>query len=64
MFLVTQCSRYTQDQLTKLQDDLQSMVDQRDDALLQMANAQEQAHQNAIALRNLQSVLEQFQRGE
>ncbi len=46
------------------QEELQTMLEQREDALLQMSNAQEQAHQNATSLRNLQTVLEQFQRGE
>ena len=46
-----------------MQRELQAMVEERDDALLQMTNAQEQAKQNATALRNLQAVLEEFQRG-
>ena len=39
------------------------MKEERDDALLKMANAQEQADINAESIKNLQTVLEQFQRG-
>ena len=39
------------------------MKEERDDALLKMTNAQDQAHVNAESLKNLQTVLEQFQRG-
>ena len=57
------CSEQTQQELETVQRELQVMVEERDDALLQMTNAQEQAKQNATALRNLQAVLEEFQRG-
>ena len=46
-----------------LESELRTAMAERDDALLQMRNAHEQAQQNATALLNLQSVLEQFQRG-
>ena len=64
LLLPTQCSEHTQLQLEAAQRELQMMMEDRDDALLQMTNAQEQAKQNATALRNLQAVLEEFQRGE
>jgi hypothetical protein len=57
------CSEQTQQELESVQRELQVMMEKRDDALLQMTNAQEQAKQNATALRNLQAVLEEFQRG-
>ena len=57
------CSEQTQQELEAVQRELQVMVEERDDTLLQMTNAQEQAKQNATALRNLQDVLEEFQRG-
>ena len=56
-------SEQTLQELETVQRELQAMVEERDDALLQMTNAQEQAKQNATALRNLQAVLEEFQRG-
>ena len=56
-------SEQTQQELEAVQRELQVMMEERDDALLQMTNAQEQAKQNATALRNLQAVLEEFQRG-
>ena len=57
------CSEQTQQELETVQRELQVMMEERDDALLQMTNAQEQAKQNATALRNLHAVLEEFQRG-
>ena len=56
-------SQHTQHQLETLHKQLLIAEEQRDDALLQMSNAQEQAEQNAAALSNLENVLEQFQRG-
>ena len=56
-------SEQTQQELEAVQRELQVMMEERNDALLQMTNAQEQAKQNATALRNLQAVLEEFQRG-
>lgn len=44
-------------------EQLQAMSEERNDALLKMTNAQEQAKLNAESLKNLQTVLEQFQRG-
>ena len=39
------------------------MKEERDEAVLKMSNAQEQADMNAESIRNLQAVLEQFQKG-
>lgn len=57
-------SDQNQQELTELEQQLQAMKEERDDALLKMTNAQEQADMNAESIRNLQTVLEQFQRGE
>ena len=46
-----------------LEEELKAVNDERDDALLKMTNAQEQAKLNAESMRNLQTVLEEFQRG-
>ena len=56
-------SEQTQQQLDTAERELQVVMEARDDAVLKMTNAQEQARQNAAALRNLQAVLEEFQRG-
>lgn len=40
-----------------------AVKEEKEDALLRMSNAQEQADMNAESLRNLQTVLEQFERG-
>lgn len=61
--LTSLSSEQTQQQLEAAQRELQLVMEERDDALLKMTNAQEQARQNATALRNLQAVLEEFQRG-
>ena len=53
----------TSQQLLQLATELQAVKEERDDALLKLANAQQQADMNAESLRNLQTVLEQFQRG-
>ncbi len=58
-----ECSALKQQQLTELKCELQAVMVERDDALLKMANAQEQANLNAESIKNLQTVLEQFQRG-
>ena len=50
-------------ELGQLESKLQSMKEERDDALLKMANAQEQVNMNVESIKNLQTVLEQFQRG-
>lgn len=50
--------------MAEFEHQLQAMNEERDDALLKMANAQEQADMNAESIRNLQTVLEQFQRGK
>ena len=57
-------SRQASHQLESLQEQLHSVASQRDSAVLQLATAQEQAQQYAVALNNLQMVLEQFQRGQ
>ena len=46
-----------------LEEQLHALAGQRDAAVLQLSVAREEAENNAAALRNLQSVLEQFQRG-
>ena len=56
-------SAWKQQQLGELERQLQATREERDDALLKMENAQEQARMNAESLKNLQAVLEQFQRG-
>lgn len=48
-------------QVESLQTQLHVMAEQRDDALLQLSNAQESANQYLTSLQNLQMVLEQFQ---
>ncbi|KAK2168355.1 hypothetical protein LSH36_17g00045 [Paralvinella palmiformis] len=48
-------------QVESLQTQLHVMAEQRDDALLQLSNAQETANQYQTSLQNLQMVLEQFQ---
>ena len=56
-------SQHTQQQLEDLREQLHVMAAQRDDAFLHLASAQEEAERNAEALHNLQTVLEQFERG-
>ena len=56
-------SRQASHQLESIQEQLHHVASQRDNAVLQLASAQEQAQQYAVALNNLQMVLEQFQRG-
>lgn len=50
--------------MSALEEQLHALAEQRDDALLQLSSAREEAENSAAALRNLQSVLEQFQRGK
>ena len=61
------CCLFSSDQnqqsLAEFEQQLLALKEERDDALLKMTNAQEQADMNAEAMKNLQSVLEQFQRG-
>ena len=61
--LCVPCSQQMQGMVGVLESELRTAMAERDDALLQMRNAHEQAQQNATAVVNLQSVLEQFQRG-
>ncbi|XP_076841933.1 thyroid receptor-interacting protein 11 isoform X2 [Brachyhypopomus gauderio] len=51
-------------QVESLQEQLNGVVKQRDEALLQLRTAQEQVNQYAVSLSNLQMVLEQFQQEE
>ncbi|XP_034051420.1 thyroid receptor-interacting protein 11 isoform X2 [Thalassophryne amazonica] len=51
-------------QVESLQEQLNGVVKQRDDALAQLRTSQEQVKQYAISLSNLQMVLEQFQQEE
>ena len=60
MFVSQQASQ----QVETLQQQLHVIAEQRDGALLQLANSQEMASQYATSLANLQMVLEQFQHGE
>ena len=50
-------------QIARLETELQTVKEERDDALLRMTNAQQQADMNADSIRNLQSVLEHFEKG-
>lgn len=56
-------SRQASQQMESLQEQLHSLASQRDEAVMQLAAAQEQVQQYATSLDNLQMVLEQFQRG-
>lgn len=49
--------------MSALEEQLHALAEQRDGAILQLSSAREEAENNAAALHNLQSVLEQFQRG-
>ena len=60
MFCRSDASR----QVESLQIQLHAIADQRDNALLQLANAQETIASYASSLTNLQMVLEQFQAGK
>ena len=57
-------SQQASQQVETLQQQLYVIAEQRDGALLQLANSQEMASQYATSLANLQMVLEQFQHGE
>lgn len=58
------CSQQASLQVESLQEQLNVMARQRDEALLQLHAAQEQVNQYAVSLSNLQMVLEQFQQGK
>ena len=47
-----------------LEEQLHVLASQRDAAILELSSAREEAQASAAALSNLQSVLEQFQRGQ
>lgn len=51
-------------QVESLQEQLNGVIKQRDEALMQLRTAQEQVNQYAMSLTNLQMVLEQFQQGK
>ena len=57
-------SLQAREQVAAMEEQLRVMADQRDKAVLQLSTAQEEAESNSAALRNLQTVLEQFQRGQ
>ena len=57
-------SQQANHQVESLQQQLRAFAEQRDNAIMQLANAQEMASQYANSLANLQMVLEQFQHGE
>ena len=50
-------------QCLQLETELRRVKEERDTALLKMANAQEQVAMQENSIRNLQSVLEQFHSG-
>lgn len=56
-------SQQSLQQVESLQNQLHVMAEQRDHAVLELANVQETANQYATSLANLQMVLEQFQLG-
>lgn len=67
MFLLTRplsSSQQASMQVESLQEQLNGVVKQRDDALVQLRTSQEQVNQYAVSLSNLQMVLEQFQQGK
>lgn len=61
--LLSPLSQHSQQQMEDLREQLHVVAAQRDDAFLRLASAQEEAEHSAEALRNLQTVLEQFERG-
>ncbi|XP_077416124.1 thyroid receptor-interacting protein 11 [Vanacampus margaritifer] len=61
---VESASQQASMQVESLQEQLSGVVQQRDDALLQLGTSQEQVKQYAVSLSNLQMVLEQFQQEE
>ena len=50
--------------MADLEEQLHVLATQRDAAILELSSAREEAEGSAAALSNLQSVLEQFQRGQ
>ena len=57
------CSHHQKQKLFDLQQQLHVMAQQRDDAVMKLANTQEDLEQTNHELSNLQMVLEQFQKG-
>nr|XP_006817036.1 PREDICTED: thyroid receptor-interacting protein 11-like [Saccoglossus kowalevskii] len=58
---VQSASQEVSKQVESLQEELHAIASQRDQAVMQLAAAQEQTQQYAASLNNLQMVLEQFQ---
>ena len=56
-------SLQTKARVAALEEQLHVVAGQRDAAILELSSAREEAESSASALHNLQSVLEQFQRG-
>lgn len=63
-FLLFACSHQANLQVESLQEQLNVITQQRDDATVQLAMAREQVKQYALSLSNLQMVLEHFQQEE
>ncbi|XP_073339444.1 thyroid receptor-interacting protein 11 [Pagrus major] len=61
---VENASQQASMQVESLQEQLNGVVKQRDDALIHLRTSQEQVNQYAVSLSNLQMVLEQFQQEE
>uniref|UniRef100_A0A671X690 Thyroid hormone receptor interactor 11 n=1 Tax=Sparus aurata TaxID=8175 RepID=A0A671X690_SPAAU len=61
---VENASQHASMQVESLQEQLNGVVKQRDDALIHLRTSQEQVNQYAVSLSNLQMVLEQFQQEE
>lgn len=57
-------SQHASMQVESLQEQLNGVVKQRDNALIHLRTSQEQVNQYAVSLSNLQMVLEQFQQGK
>lgn len=61
---VENASQQASMQVESLQEQLNGVVKQRDDAHIRLRTSQEQVNQYAVSLSNLQMVLEQFQQDE
>ena len=57
-------SLQTKARVVALEEQLHALAGQRDEAVMELSTAREEAERDAAALRNLQSVLEQFHRGQ
>ena len=56
-------SLQTKAQVEALREQLHTLAGQRDEAVMEVSSAREEAERSEAALSNLQTVLEQFQRG-